>query len=143
MKYFTINELCSSTTAKRCNIDNTPTEEIKEHLKELTETILDPLRKAWGSAIVINSGYRCDELNKAVKGSATSAHTIGYAVDMHPLKGGNKKFIEFVYNFLKTNNIAFDQLINEYPDKNGTPSWIHIGLKNRKGQQRKQYITIK
>lgn len=122
MKYFTIKELCDSTTAKRLKIDNTPSEEIKKHLEELTDTILDPLRKAWGSAIIVNSGYRCERLNNAVGGSKTSAHLLGYAVDLHPVKYNNKKFLEFTVDFLKKNNIPYDQIINEYPDRNGNPS---------------------
>lgn len=46
MKYFTIQELCNSVTAKAKGIDNTPTEEIKKHLTELVENLLDPLREA-------------------------------------------------------------------------------------------------
>jgi zinc D-Ala-D-Ala carboxypeptidase len=142
MKYFTIDEMCYSSTAKRLGINNEPPAEIKAHLKELIETILDPLRKAWGSAIVVNSGYRSEELNVAVGGSKTSAHCLGYAADLHPVKFNNKKFLEFVIKFLKEKDIPFDQVINEYPDKKGNPSWIHIGLKNRAGQSRKQIKTI-
>jgi hypothetical protein len=45
MKYFTIKELCQSKTANQLKIDNTPTEEIIEHLTLLTECLLDPLRE--------------------------------------------------------------------------------------------------
>ena len=38
--------------------------------------------------------------------------------------------------FLKDNNIPFDQLLYEYD------SWVHIGVRNGKGLQRKQVITI-
>ena len=64
MKYFTIEELCYSDTAKKHKIDNTPNEEIIEHLTEFTENVLDKLREVWGSPIKVSSGYRCDELNK-------------------------------------------------------------------------------
>lgn len=49
MKYFTITELTASQTAKSRKIDNTPSEEHKEHLVELVDNLLDPLREAWGS----------------------------------------------------------------------------------------------
>lgn len=71
--YFTIDELCYSYTAEQQDIDNTPPDNIKERLKKLIE-FLNPLREAWGSAIRINSGYRCPELNDAVGGVSTSAH---------------------------------------------------------------------
>jgi hypothetical protein len=77
MKYFTIEELCQSETAERLKINNEPTDEIIQHLELLIDCLLDPIREAWGSAIIVNSGYRCEELNKAVGGSKTSVHKLG------------------------------------------------------------------
>lgn len=108
--YFTIKELCASDTARLYKIDNTPSAEIEKHLTELI-TFLNPLREAWGSAITVNSGYRCEKLNQKVGGSQTSAHLLGYAVDLYP---GNNKFEEFkvfVKNYLVNKN--FDQCIIE------------------------------
>jgi hypothetical protein len=45
MKYFTIEELCQSETAEKLKIDNTPSEEIIEHLTLLIDCLLDPLRE--------------------------------------------------------------------------------------------------
>lgn len=42
--YFTIDELCQSDTADRLGIDNSPSEEIKEHLQELID-FLNPIRE--------------------------------------------------------------------------------------------------
>lgn len=58
------------------NINNTPPSFIKENLQKLIE-FLNPLREAWGSPIIITSGYRSQELNKVLKGSSTSAHCYG------------------------------------------------------------------
>lgn len=136
-KYFNILELCHSDTADMNHIDNTPSEEIKEHLEELME-FLDGLRKEWGSPIRITSGYRCPQLNKKVGGSATSAHMIGYAVDMQPIKRPFKDFVEFVKNYLSDKE--YDQLLLETSSK-GT-KWIHLGLYNQKGEQRKQIKNL-
>lgn len=43
--YFTIEELCYSYTAEQKHIDNTPSNDIKGHLKKLIE-FLNPLREA-------------------------------------------------------------------------------------------------
>lgn len=140
MKYFTIEELCNSVTAKKKGIPNKPTPEITKHLTELVENLLDPLRIAWGSPIKISSGYRCPALNKAVGGSTTSAHNAGYAADMYPANGKIGEFKEFVMKWLKENNMKFDQYINEY---SGNSQWVHLAIKNRTGEQRKQYMLYK
>lgn len=132
--YFTLAELLKSNTAKKNGIDNTPTFEVVDHLRELTEKILDPLRAAWGKPIRVSSGYRCPKLNSAVKGSATSVHMIGYAADLQT-SGSFSKFRDFVVAWFKSTNTKFDQLLLERDEKTGD-QWIHIGLYNNAGQQR-------
>ena len=137
MKYFTIEELCQSEPAEKLKIDNTPSEEIIEHLTLLTDCLLDPLREAWGSAIIINSGYRCPALNKAVGGSKTSTHQLGWSVDMRPKNGKMEEFKKFVVEFVKTR--FWDQLILE---KSGNVEWIHLSLYNNSEKQRKMIFSI-
>lgn len=135
MKYFTIEELCYSTVAEEKGINNTPQEgDIIKNIEELI-VFLDDIRENWGSAIKVNSGYRCPQLNKAVGGSTTSVHMIGLAADLTPVNGLIDEFFEFVKNYLLSNNIPFDQIIDEH---SGKKHWVHIGLKNTKGLQRKQ-----
>jgi hypothetical protein len=135
MKYFTIKELCYSDTAKKNKINNEPSEVIIEHLTEMVDNLLDPLREAWGSAIKVNSGYRCPSLNTKVGGSKGSSHMHGYAVDLRPSNRRMTEFFEFVKNYLLENNVPFDQLIDE---RSGGSRWVHIGYKNSKGKQRKE-----
>ena len=134
--YFTVAELISSDTAKKFGIDNSPTPEIKQHLRELIDNLLNPIREAWGGPVLVSSGYRCPELNAKVGGAKTSAHMRGYAADLIPGNGQRAKFIKFVQDFLKKANIPFDQCINEYS------RWCHVGLKNSVGAQRKQIFKI-
>lgn len=73
MKYFTLEELTRSDTASIKHIDNTPDESITEHLIELVEKLLDPIRERWAkycddnqlgnAGIRISSGFRNKELN--------------------------------------------------------------------------------
>lgn len=134
--YFTIPELIASDTAKKYGIDNTPSLEIRQHMKELIEKLLNPIREAWGGPIIVNSGYRCPRLNELLKGSKTSAHLTGHAADLIPGNGQRLKFIKFVQDYLRTHNIPFDQCINEYN------RWCHVGLYNNRKQQRKQILKI-
>ena len=151
-KYFTVSELTKSETAKKLKIDNEPKEEAtKDNIIELMR-FLDGVREGWteecedkcygDAAIVVNSGYRCEALNTAIKGSKTSEHMLGTAADIEPKNGRNREFLRFFEQYLLDNHIPFDQLINEKP-VNGVPSWIHIGLKNREGKQRRMVFTIK
>ena len=133
-KYFTINELTKSSTAKRLGIDNTPTQEIKDNLSKLIDNILDPLREAYQQPIIVSSGYRCKALNKAVGGAASSQHCLGMAADIHTVfntKESNKKLFELI----KSLKLPFDQLINEY-----NYTWVHVSYSPR---NRRQILNIK
>ena len=142
MKYFSIKELCHSDTAIELGIDNTPNQEVKEHLVQLIEELLDPLRNAWGSGIKVTSGYRCTRLNRALKGSSpTSAHLIGYAADLIPSNGDITGFKRFTVKWLKDTNVAFDQCICETNGRGA--QWVHLGLFNLSMQQRKQILNMK
>lgn len=132
--YFTIEELSKSETAELYNIDNTPSDEIIANMSELI-IFLNKIREAWGSAILVTSGYRCEELNKKVGGSDTSVHKIGFAADIVPQNGEIKKFINFVIEYVKNNNLHWDQIIDE---RSGNVRWLHIGLYNNHMQQRMQ-----
>ena len=138
-KYFTFNELTRSDTANRLKIDNEPKEEAtKDNIKELMK-FLDGVREGWTKecedkgygdpAIMVNSGYRSEALNKAVNGSKTSEHMLGTAADIEPKNGRNKEFFEWLKTYL--DDKQFSQLINEYPDKNGKGKWIHLSIRGR------------
>lgn len=135
-KYFTQKELIASREAYKRKIDNTPSEEIKEHLEELIE-FMDEIRSAWGSAIIVSSGYRCTELNNAVGGAKKSAHQAGYAVDCSPANNKKQEFFEFCKEYLKDRD--FDELILE---RSGARIWIHIALKSIDGKQRRKIRTL-
>lgn len=133
-RYFTLAELIRSAEAKKRGIDNTPTFEVVEHLRELTEKVLEPMRAAYGMPIKVSSGYRCPELNRVVGGAATSVHQIGYAADLQ-VGGSFEKFRDFVVQWFRKTGTRFDQLLIESDRKTGA-RWIHVGLYNNAGQQR-------
>lgn len=131
-KYFTLKEMYASDTAKKYGIDNTPPPSVIVHLNELMN-FLDGLRAAWGSPIIVTSGYRCHYLNTKVGGSSTSVHKRGWAADLQPKNGKMQAFKKFCVDYLKDKK--FDQCLLE---KSKTSEWVHIGLYNNSGLQRRQ-----
>jgi len=129
MKYFTYEELTASATARRKGIDNTPPDRIKANLKALVENVLDPIRERWGAPIIVTSGYRSERLNKAVGGAASSQHMTGKAADIRTVsdtRADNARLLKLILKMIGEGAIRYDQLINEYPDSQGRPDWVHI-----------------
>lgn len=125
MRYFSIRELTASNTAARLGINNEPDAEATANLYYLVHYILDPLREAWGAPIIVTSGFRSQKLNKKVGGAKTSQHVKGQAADIRTVSDNpkeNRRLLELIIKL----NLPFDQLINEYPDANGNPDWIHV-----------------
>ena len=133
MKYFVLEEFTDSATARHLHIDNTPTDEAIKNLKALTECIIDTDREALGRDIRINSGYRCNTLNKSVGGVENSQHLCGEAADIDTgLLHENRRLFDILLN------LPFDQLIWERGNKTG-PAWIHVSYR-RNGANRGEVI---
>lgn len=134
--HFTIEELCASQTAKARGIQNKPGTAEIICLVYLTAYVLEPLREAMNEPISISSGYRCQQLNRAVGGVSNSQHMKGQAADLcidGDMKKGRKWF-----DWIKT-HLNFDQLIWEH-DKSGT-YWIHVSfVPAAYGRNRRQVI---
>lgn len=79
---FSLDEFTASSTASRLGIDNDPTEEHLEHIRDDLAPFLQRLRDKVSRAVVILSGYRNPKVNKAVGGVPTSAHALGWAADI-------------------------------------------------------------
>lgn len=135
-KNFKISELEYSDIAKKYKIDNTIPDEFEFNAKRLLKFLQD-LREKWGSGIIIASGFRCEQLNKLIKGSKTSAHLTCNAVDLYPSNGKFEEFKIFIIKYLEGK--LWDQCIIE---KSGKSQWIHLGLYNNSGKQRRQIFKL-
>ena len=128
-QYITVNEMLHSQTAEKLNIKNVPNDPIViENLEHIIEQ-LDELRRLYGHPIIITSGYRCPELNKAVGGKPNSQHVKGQAADLKY----DPELLQFIIN-----NYHYDQLIEETSKRS---KWIHISFNKEK--ERMQYIKLK
>lgn len=123
---FELVEFVNSNTATRKGIANDPGIQERKAIENLVINLLQPLRKVYAKRMVINSGYRCPELNKAVGGVPSSQHTKGEAADIaceHP---------DYLVECLRRSGLDFDQCI-QYS------SFVHLSLKLT-GQNRRQYL---
>lgn len=123
--------MTKSNTATAKGIDNTPDQTVTNNLTKLIEAVLDPLREWYGKPIIVNSGYRCEALNKAIGGAKSSQHMLGEAAD---ITVGSKEENEKLFDYIK-DNLEFDQLINE-----SDFSWVHVSY--REGRLRKQVLEL-
>lgn len=141
-EHFRLSELVHSNTAKRLGLSNKPNAQHEANLKQAVINLWQPARDILKKPILINSGYRSPEVNRAVGGSRTSAHSIGFAIDfVSPSFGSTRMIADKLSKEFKANGIKFDQLILEFPDS--LSSWVHLGYKNTQGHQRQQLLTAK
>jgi zinc D-Ala-D-Ala carboxypeptidase len=134
--HLNLAELTRSETAKRNGIENTPTAEHLENFKLLADKVFEPIREHFKTPIFISSGYRSKELNELIKGSPTSQHCKGQAIDID-MDGGNGEVTNrMVFDFIK-NKLDFDQLIWEF-GTDFNPDWVHVSYV--KGKNRKQKL---
>jgi hypothetical protein len=125
-EHFLLEEMVQSQAAARLGLDNTPSEAVVLRLENLCETILEPARAQFGP-LLISSGYRSPDVNAAVGGSRGSAHMLGNAADVIPLRAGKLEFARWVRDM-----VPFDQVILEYgAPPPGEPAWIHVSADPR------------
>jgi zinc D-Ala-D-Ala carboxypeptidase len=121
---FTLQEFTQSGTASRLGIDNTPDQAAILCMEALCDNVLEPIRAHFGRPVIIPSGYRCPELNKAVGGASGSQHVKGEAADIRVHKVPHVDVIHFILDHLD-----FDQLIAEHLKKaDPHAGWIHVSF---------------
>ena len=138
-EHFKLAELCK--TSVKTKDGNIPSHVHIENLKRLCGW-LEMLRSEWNNRygdgddpIIINSGYRSAQVNKAVGGVATSNHLTGCAVDIRVL--GIEQLLRYAVILLDISDESqedFDELLIERNAK-GT-YWLHFAVRPE-GNRRK------
>lgn len=138
-QHFTLGELCK-TSVKTAD-GNIPSHVQIENMKRVCSW-LEMLRSEWNNRygdgddpIIINSGYRSAQVNKAVGGVATSNHLTGCAVDIRVL--GMEQLLRYAVILLDISDESqedFDELLLERNAK-GT-YWLHFAVRPE-GNRRK------
>lgn len=129
-KYFTLKEFIRSSTAERLKIDNTPSFTVVNNLLRLCALVLDDARMKLDRPIIVNSGYRCIELNRRVGGVYNSQHLTGLACDISC--SDNRLLFDIL-----AGNPNIDQLLYEH---SGKSTWIHVSI-TRYGGTPRRYIN--
>jgi len=117
--HFTLEEFQRSKTARILQVDNIAPLDAVINIRTLCESVLEPLREHIGKPVMITSGYRCPELNKAIGGAEKSQHMKGQAADI-VVKGMT---VQELAEAIMASAPGFDQLILE-------PSWVHVSWRS-------------
>jgi hypothetical protein len=136
-EHLDLSEVIRSEQAKRMGVSNMPTTEHIENFKKLAENVFEKIRNNFRVPIHISSGYRSIELNKAIKGSSTSQHCKGEAIDIDMDGSANGVTNKMVFDYIYK-NLDFDQLIWEFGTSEN-PDWVHVSYEST-GKQRKQIL---
>ena len=108
--------------------------EIVSNLNILFEKCINPIFDAFGGKenLTITSVYRSVELNKLIGGIGTSQHCFGQACDVASISGVPSSEI---FNWC-VDNITFDQLIWEFPERGGSRTWVHVSYVSGRNRKR-------
>jgi hypothetical protein len=127
---FTLKEL---TVTDHRQFDNTPNAAETVNLQRLAE-LLEQVKVAInGKPVMINSAFRCKQVNDAVGSRDSSQHRLGCAADIRVPSMTPDQVVKAII----AAKLPFDQLIREFD------SWTHISVTNDpKGKPRNQVLII-
>ena len=138
-QHFTLGEV-TKTSVKTAD-GNIPSHVHIENLKRLTKW-LEQLRQRYkNTPIIINSGYRSPQVNKAVGGASNSNHLTGCAVDIRCL--GIEQALRYATTLLDISDESkeeFDELLIERSPK-GT-YWLHFAVRPPSQENRRNIRFI-
>ena len=136
--HFTIEELAGTSNDKYKKLNLL---KAQEHMGKMymLAGFAERVREIIGKPMIITSGYRCPELNRAIGGAITSPHIFCEAIDF-VVKGLRP---EDVFNRIVTSDLKYNQIIIER-NKSGS-QWVHISIGSYKQKLKfdgKQYIRL-
>jgi uncharacterized protein YcbK (DUF882 family) len=129
-EHFSLEEL---THTDHREFDNTPNDAELENLKRLAEFLEEVKTVLGGKPIMVNSAFRCKQVNDAVGSKDTSQHRVGCAADIRVPGMTPDEVVKAVI----ASGIGYDQIIREFD------RWTHISVPNDpNGKPRKQALII-
>jgi uncharacterized protein YcbK (DUF882 family) len=129
-EHFTLEEL---THTDHREFDNTPNEAETTNLQRLALFLEQVKEVLGGKPIMVNSAFRCKQVNDAVGSKDTSQHRIGCAADIRVPGMTPDEVVKAVI----ASGIGYDQVIREFD------RWTHISVPNTKDMTpRRQALII-
>jgi hypothetical protein len=129
-EHFTLEEL---THTDHREYDNVPNDAETENLIRLAKFLEEVKTVLGGKPIMVNSAFRCKQVNDAVGSKDSSQHRTGCAADIRvPGLTPNEVVQQII-----ASGIEFDQVIREFD------RWTHISVPNHADDKaRKQALII-
>ena len=133
--HFTLEEL---TITDHREFFNEPNPSERANLVRLAEFLEQVKVAIGGKPVMVNSAFRCKEVNDAVGSKDTSQHRVGCAADIR-VPGMTP---DQVVKAIMAAGLAYDQLIREFATPTGG-GWTHISITNDpQGKPRGQTLII-
>lgn len=138
-EHMTLAELCKTRTG----LKNEPNEAQIENLRRLCRW-LERLRKRWNDLygegddpLIINSGFRSPEVNKAVGGATGSNHLTGCAADIRVSSIEQAlRYAAILLDISDLNKEDYDELLIE---QKGSTYWIHFAVRPTGNRRRTNF----
>ena len=128
--HFSLEEL---TVTDHREFDNVPNAVETENLKRLAQFLEQVKTVLDGKPIMVNSAFRCKQVNDAVGSKDSSQHRTGNACDFRVPSLTPDEVVKLVI----ASGLEYDQVIREFD------RWTHISVPNEPtGTARKQALII-
>jgi uncharacterized protein YcbK (DUF882 family) len=129
-EHFTLEEL---THTDHREFDNTPNEAETANLQRLALFLEEVKTVLGGKPIMVNSAFRCKQVNDAVGSKDSSQHRMACAADIRVPGMTPDEVVKAVI----ASGIGYDQIIREFD------RWTHISVPNTKDMTpRRQALII-
>ena len=128
-QHFTLEEL---THTDHRQFDNTPNTDELANLTRLAKFLEQVKDVLGGKPVMINSAFRCKQVNDAVGSKDTSQHRIGCAADIR-VPGMTP---DEVVKAVMAAGLGYDQIIREFD------RWTHISIPNNPEDKPRQQALI-
>ena len=135
-QHFTLGEMCK-TSVKTAD-GNIPSHVHIENLKRLTKWLEQLRQRCNNTPIIINSGYRSPQVNKAVGGASNSNHLTGCAVDIRCYAIEQAlRYAVILLDISDESKEEFDELLIE---KSSKSVWVHFAVRPTGNRRRVMFL---